>query len=108
MYVMTEREVWSANKKALVDYVPCDKDLKVIWERDPKKERIIRMFEPLRHLGTEESISFLFAGKERKFYVLNIGNKNISQFHHHGRATFQLTLPALQRGARSEHGRDCN
>jgi hypothetical protein len=80
MSVMTEREVWSANKKALVDFVPRDKDLKVIWERGPKTERIIRMFEPLRNLATEESISYSFGGRERKFCVLNIGSNNISQF----------------------------
>ena len=78
--VMTERDVWNANKKAITTYAPGTKDLKLIWERDPKTERIIRMFQPLRDLGTEGSISFSFAGRVRTFYVLNIGNKNIRQF----------------------------
>jgi hypothetical protein len=85
-WVMTEQQVWSANKKAVVNYVPSDKDLKLIWERHPKIERIIRMFQPLRDLATEDSISFPFAGRLRTFYVLNIPNKNIRQFQDRVRA----------------------
>jgi hypothetical protein len=80
MIVMTEQEVWSANKEALLTYTPSVKGLKLIWEKDPKTDRIIRMLEPLRSLGTGESISYSFAGKERKFYVLNIPGQNIAQF----------------------------
>jgi DNA-binding beta-propeller fold protein YncE len=78
--VMSEQDVWNANKRAILSYVPGNKDLKLIWERDPKTERIIRMFQSLRDLGTEDSISFSFRGRVRTFYVLNIGNKNIRQF----------------------------
>jgi hypothetical protein len=84
--VMTEQDVWNANKKAITNYVPSTKDLKLIWERDSKTERIIRMFQPLRDLGTEESISYSFAGRVRIFYVLNITNKNIRQFQEHVRS----------------------
>ena len=76
-WVMTEQEVWNANKRAILNYVPDDKNLKLIWERDPKTERIIRMFQPFRDLGSEDSISFIFAGRARIFYVLNITNHNI-------------------------------
>jgi hypothetical protein len=78
--VMNEREIWSANKKALVGYVPSGKDLKLIWERNPKTDRITKVYEQFRTLGTEESISYSFAGRETKFYVLNIGSRNIPQF----------------------------
>src|SRR5207247_1617782 len=78
--VMTEQDVWNANKRAILSYVSSGKDLKLIWERDPKTERIIRMFQTLRELGTEDSISFSFGGRVRTFYVLNIPNKNIQQF----------------------------
>ena len=78
--VMTEQDVWNANKKAIASYAPGNKDLKLIWERDPKTERIIRMFQSLRDLGTEDSLSFSFGGRVRTFYVLNIPNKNIPQF----------------------------
>ena len=79
-WVMTEQDVWNANKKAISVMLPANKDLKLIWERDPKTERIIRMFQSLRDLGTEDSISFSFGGRLRTFYVLNIPNKNIQQF----------------------------
>jgi sugar lactone lactonase YvrE len=78
--VMTEQDVWNANKKAVSTYVPGNKNLKLIWERDPKTERIIRVFQSLRALGTEDAISFTFGGRLRTFYVLNIPNKNIHQF----------------------------
>ena len=81
IYVITEQELWSANKRAIVDYVPHGKDLKLIWEKDPKTDRIIRMLEPpLRSLGAEQSVSCSFAGKERKFFVLEIASKNIPRF----------------------------
>ena len=82
-WVMTEQDVWNANKKAIANYVPGNKDLKLIWERDPKTERIIRMFQSLRELGTEDSLSFSFGGRVRTFYVLNIPNENIPQFQQH-------------------------
>ena len=77
---MTEQDVWNANKRAVLGYVPGSKDLKLIWENNPKTQRIIRMFQSLRELGTEGSISFSFGRRVRTFYVLNIPNKNIRQF----------------------------
>jgi DNA-binding beta-propeller fold protein YncE len=78
--VMSEQDVWNANKRAIANCVPSNKDLKLIWERDPKTERIINIFHGLRDLGTEDSISFSFGGRVRTFYVLNIPNKNIQEF----------------------------
>ena len=85
-WVMTEQDVWNANKKAISTYVPTNKNLKLIWERDPKTERIIRMFQSLRDFAMEDSISFSFGGRLRTFYVLNIPNKNIRQFQRRVRA----------------------
>jgi len=79
-FVMSEQDVWNANKKAVSTYQPSNKDLKLIWERDPKTERIIRRFQSLRELGTEDSLSFSFGGRVRTFYVLNIPSENIPQF----------------------------
>jgi sugar lactone lactonase YvrE len=92
--VMSEQDVWNANKNAILTYVPGSKDLKLIWERDPKTERIIRMFQSLRDLEAEDSLSFSFGGRLRTFYVLNIPNKNIRQLQEHVRsfpATPELT-----------------
>ncbi len=79
-FVMTEQDVWNANKKTIASYAPGNKVLKLIWERQPKTERIIRMFQSLRDLGIEDSISFSFGGGVRTFYVLNIPIENIPQF----------------------------
>ncbi len=79
-FVMTEQDVWNANKKAVSTYVPTNKNLKLVWERDPKTERTIKMFQSLRELGTEDSLSFSFGGRVRTFYVLNVPSGNIPQF----------------------------
>jgi DNA-binding beta-propeller fold protein YncE len=79
-YVMTEQDVWNTNKKSVSAYIPGSKDLKLIWERQPKTERIIKMFQSLRDFGIEDSISFSFGGRPRTFYVLNIPSENILQF----------------------------
>jgi hypothetical protein len=91
-FIMTEQDVWNANKRAIVTYAPTNKDLKLIWERDAKTERIIRMFQPFHDLVTEDTISFFFAGRTRMFYVLNIANKNIRQFQEHVRAMPHIPL----------------
>jgi DNA-binding beta-propeller fold protein YncE len=88
--VLTEQDVWNANKRAIASYVPSNKGLKLVWERQPKTERIINMFKSLRDLGTEDSISYSFGGRVRTFYVLNIPSKNIQQFQQDV-ATFAAT-----------------
>jgi DNA-binding beta-propeller fold protein YncE len=99
LIVMTEQEVWNANKNAVAAYAPTNKDLKLIWERDPKTERIIRQFQSLRDLGTEDSISFPFGGRVRTFYVLNIPKRDIRQFQKYARA-----LPATPEGPPPDFG----
>jgi len=86
MQAMGGQDIWSHNKRAIVDYVPKGKDLKLIWESDPKTSRIIAMFRPLSDLATADSMSFSFGGSVRTFYVLNIPYKNIRQFQERVRA----------------------
>ena len=88
--IMTEQDVWNANKRAIASYARSNKDLKLVWERHPTTERIINTFKSLRDLGTEDSISYLFRGRVRTFYVLNIPSKNIQQFQQDV-ATFPAT-----------------
>jgi streptogramin lyase len=78
-WLMTEQEVWRSNKNAIVSYPSDKKGLKLIWERDPKTERIISRFESVRDLGTEDHLSLPIAGKIRRFYVLTIPNENIGE-----------------------------
>jgi len=82
LFIMSEQDIWDANKRAIFSYRAANKDLKLIWERDPKTERIIRIFQSLRDLGTDDSLSFSFGGKTRTFYILNIPNSNIREFQH--------------------------
>jgi len=84
--VMTEQDVWSHNRMAIVDYVPKGKDLKLIWESDPKTERISAKFQALGDLATADSMWFSFGGTKITFNVLNIASKNIRQFQERVRA----------------------
>jgi hypothetical protein len=86
MRVMTGQEIWSRNKKAIANYVPNGKDLKLIWESGPAAEKIIEILRPLRDLATEGAVSFSFGGRVRTFYVLNIPYKDIRQFQERVRA----------------------
>jgi len=90
MLFMTGQEIWSHNKKAIANYVPNGKDLKLIWESDPRAEKIIEILRPLRYLATEESVSFSFGGRVRTFYVLNIPYKDIRQFQERVRVLPEL------------------
>jgi hypothetical protein len=86
MVVMTGQDIWSHNKKAIANYVPNGKDLKLIWESGPTAEKIIEILRPLHDLATEESVSFSFGGRVTTFYVLNIPYKDIRQFQERVRA----------------------
>ena len=86
MCVMTGQETWSHNKKAIANYVPNGKDLKLVWESGPTAEKIIEILQPLRDLATEESVSFSFGSRVRTFCVLNIPYKDIGQFQERVRA----------------------
>jgi hypothetical protein len=84
--VMAQEDVWSHNKKAIVDYVPKGKDLKLIWESDPRTEKIVETLGMRGDLAAKESISFSFYGRKRTFQLLNIASKNIRQFQDRVRA----------------------
>ena len=84
--IMTLQDIWEHNKQAIVDYVPNGKDLKVIWESDPKTRSVIGIFQMLRDLGTEDSLSFSLCHKVIRFYVFNIPSNNIQQFQERVRA----------------------
>jgi hypothetical protein len=71
-WVMTEQDVWNANKNAILT---------------------ISVFQTVRDLGTEDSLSLSFGGRVRRFYVLNIPNKNIREFQ--GRVTAFTATPEL-------------
>lgn len=99
-YVMSEQDIWNTNKRTIASYTPGNKDLKLIWERRPKTERIIRAYQSLLDLGTEDWLSYSFLGRVRMFYVLNIPNENIPEFQERVAgfpATPELTaLPAIE------------
>jgi len=92
MFIMTGQAIWSHNKKAIANYVPNGKDLKLIWESGSTAEHIIEILRPLRDLATEESLSLSFGGRVRTFYVLNIHYENIRQFQERVR-TLPDSLP---------------
>lgn len=80
MTVISTSDIWKHNKKAISDYQPNGKGLKLIWENEPKTAAIIALVKPLLSLAKEDSISFSFAGSARKFYVLNVAENAVPQF----------------------------
>jgi hypothetical protein len=86
MFVMAQQEIWRLNKNAIASYVPRGKDLRLVWEIDPPKtDKIIRMYEPLRALAKEETLSYSFMtgsvpGGGSKFTVWDIPSRNIAEF----------------------------
>jgi hypothetical protein len=78
-YLMQPSDVWTANKKAIGAYVPHGKDLKLIWEHDRAANPVIQRFSTLRKLGKEDSLSFSFEGREKKFYALTIDADRIGE-----------------------------
>lgn len=91
LFVMTQQGVWNANKKAIVEYVPKNKDLKLIWENDPKAQKIIPLLRSIG-LAREETMSFSFEGTESRFYVMNVASKDIRAFQERVR-TLPDSLP---------------
>ena len=80
MIVMTGQDIWSHNKKAIANYVPNGKDLKLIWESGPTAEKIIEILRPLATSRLRSPCRFRLAARLRTFYVLNVGSNNILQF----------------------------
>jgi hypothetical protein len=85
--VMAQQEIWRLNKKAIANYVPRGRDLELIWQIEDllKTDKIIKMYEPLRQLAKEQTISYSFVsgdafGGKSKFYVLDIPSQNITEF----------------------------
>ncbi len=77
--LISEQELFYANKTAIVNYIPSNKNLKLIWEKTPKSEHIIEKFTSLNYLGHDEYLTSSHEGKSFTFYVLTIYNQNIEQ-----------------------------
>lgn len=79
-YVQTTQQIWTANKKAILNYVPRGKGLKLIWERNGNTERVLRLFDPWPELIKQEYLTLTYEGLGKIFYVIDIEEKNILQF----------------------------
>ena len=66
-FVMSEQEIWNANKRAILGYVPTNKNLKLIWERDPKTGRIIEVSNRSATLERKTLFRFFLAGEQGAF-----------------------------------------
>jgi hypothetical protein len=84
--LISERDILKANRNAVAGYVPRGKGLKLVWEATPKTDNVLKLFEPLRGLATNETISYSFGGERKKFYVWNISAANVPMFQERLRA----------------------
>jgi len=78
-HLQSEQQIWTANKKVITGYHPVGKDLKLVWERNPKTDRIINLFEGSRDIGRVESLTMFFEGKGTIFHVFNVQSVNIGK-----------------------------
>lgn len=103
MFVMTQQEIWGSNKRAIANYLPRGKDLKLVWQIDPvKTDKIITMYGPLRQLGKEQTISYSFvsgdaSGGEFRFNVLDIPSQNIKEFQERVQSLPDVLDPTAKR-----------
>ncbi|MEY2506222.1 MAG: hypothetical protein QOH01_551 [Verrucomicrobiota bacterium] len=108
MFVMAQQEIWRCNKMAIANYVPRGRDLKLIWQTDsPKIDKIMAMYEPLRPLGKEQSISYSFIngnafGGEARFKVWDIPRENITEFQERVRNLPDSLEPAAKPASPSQ------
>jgi hypothetical protein len=86
--MLTEQQIWGANKTALLNYNPSGKGLKLIWERGEKTQRIINLCQPLRDIGREEFYSL----NEKNFYILTFDSINLGKLQERVKA-LPGTLP---------------
>ena len=64
-WVMTEQDVWNANKRSILTYAPSPKDLKLIWERDPK-DRTDNPNVPVGRRSRNRRLSFAFLWRKNE------------------------------------------
>ena len=76
----TPDEILKYNTQAIANYLPTNKDLKMVWEVSEKTNDIIRMFSRYNKYGSEEIISDSVDGIPFSLYVLTIKNENLKQF----------------------------
>ncbi|MFH1841142.1 MAG: glycosyltransferase family 39 protein [Candidatus Shapirobacteria bacterium] len=76
----TPTEILHDNIRAIINYSPTDKDLKLAWEVSEKSEGIVDKFRPYRQYGHEEEFKGEVDGVKYSLYVLTIDNEFIEQF----------------------------
>lgn len=76
----TTEEIYNDNIKAIEEYRPAGKDLKLVWEISDKSAGIVELFKQYRHYGHERVYFGESDGNQFSLYVLTINNENIKQF----------------------------
>lgn len=76
----TPEEILDYNIKAIKNYLPTNKDLKLIWEMSDKTAKIINIFSKYNKYGKDEILSDTSDGNRFSLYILTIKNENINKF----------------------------
>ena len=76
----TPEEIFNYNLNAITNYIPSDKNLKLVWEMSDKTTGIINIFQRYNKYGKDEILSDTSDGNRFSLYILTITNKNINTF----------------------------
>ena len=79
-YLPTPEEIFNYNLNAITNYIPSDKNLKLVWEMSDKTTGIINIFQRYNKYGKDEILSDTSDGNRFSLYILTITNKNINTF----------------------------
>ena len=76
----TPIEMLNYHINAIINYIPSDKDLKLVWEMSDKTTGIINIFRRYNKYGKDETLSDISDGNYFSLYILTIKNENINDF----------------------------
>lgn len=86
----TPEEILSYNTQAIANYVPANRDLKMVWEISEKTEGIIKAFSEYNKYGSAETISDTVDNVPFSLFILTIKNEYLNQFKKEVAAKFQV------------------
>ena len=89
-FLSTPEEILSYNTQAIANYVPTNKDLKMVWEISEKTKGIIKAFSEYNKYGSGETISDTVDNVPFSLFVLTIKNEYLNQFKKEVAAKFQV------------------
>lgn len=88
-FLSTPEEILGYNTAEIADYVPTNKDLKMVWEISEKTNETVKAFSEYNKYGSGETISDIVDNVPFSLFVLTIRNEYLDQFKKEVAVKFQ-------------------